>query len=105
MNVLIVGGDRVEAIRQAVARIVPENAPLRVEHWPGRKPSDLRRSLSAGTRLVVFVCRHLSHPLMQKVRKEADELGVPVVYCRRTAPGWQAELAELRAELRGALVN
>ncbi|WP_201208919.1 hypothetical protein [Rhodocyclus purpureus] len=96
MTVLIVGGDRVEAIRQAVAKIAPEETTLRVEHWPGRKAADARRSLSAGTRLVVFVCRHLSHPLMLKVRKQADELGVPVVYCRRTAPGWQAELAELR---------
>lgn len=99
MSVLIVGGDRVEAIRQALVKLTPDSGSLRVEHWPGRKAADARRSVSPGTRAIVFVCRHLSHPLMLNVRKQADSLGVPVVYCRRTSPGWQTELEGLRGQL------
>ncbi|MQY52706.1 DUF2325 domain-containing protein [Rhodocyclus tenuis] len=99
MNALIVGGDRVHAIREELEKVAPAPGALRVEHWPGRKPGYSRRSVSAGTRVIVFVCRHLSHSLMLHVRRQADDLGVPVVYLRRSDIGWQAELQNLRERL------
>lgn len=99
MSALIVGGDRVHAIREELEKASPTPGSLRIEHWPGRKPGYSRRSISSGTRVIVFVCRHLSHSLMLHVRRQADDLGVPVVYLRRSDIGWQAELQGLRAHL------
>jgi len=92
MNALIVGGDRVQAIRDEVARFATQLGVQRTEHWAGRKAGDARRTVSARTRVIIVVCKRLSHELMRHVRTQAEEMGVPVIYCRNSVAALPDEL-------------
>jgi len=94
MQALIVGADRVETIRAEIDRVADRLGIREVDHWPGRKAGDGRRQLSRRTRLVVFVCDRSNHMLMRHVRRQAEDLGVPMVFCRHSA-------TELRERLEG----
>jgi hypothetical protein len=80
MTALIVGGDYIKPIK----KIIAGKGVRRIEHWDGRKPSDLRKTFPKGTRLVVLLCDYLNHNLAKKVREDAERLGLQVIYCRRS---------------------
>lgn len=92
MNALIVGGDRVQAIRDEVDKFATQLGVQRTEHWAGRKAGDARRTVSARTRVIIVVCKRLSHELMRHVRTQAEEMGVPVIYCRNSVAALPDEL-------------
>ncbi|HTP65279.1 MAG TPA: DUF2325 domain-containing protein [Geobacteraceae bacterium] len=79
MTALIVGGDYVESIRKAIA----ERGMERIEHWNGRKPGDLRKTLPKGTKLIVVLYDYLSHSMLRKVNGDAAGSGIPIIHCRR----------------------
>ncbi len=80
MTALIVGGDYVEPIRRAIA----DRGMKRVEHWSGRKPGDLRKTLPKGTELIVVLYDYLSHPMLRKISTDAAGSGIPLIHCRRS---------------------
>jgi hypothetical protein len=80
MTALIVGGDYINPLR----KIITGKGVRRIEHWDGRKPGDLRKIVPKDTRLVVLLCDYLNHCLAKKVREDAERLGLPVIYCRRS---------------------
>lgn len=91
MTALIVGGDYIRPLE----KIIAERGLLNVEHWTGRKPGDLKRRVPKGTRVVVLLYDYLSHSLARKVRQDADRLGLPVLYCRRSMGEFCAKLDEM----------
>ncbi len=94
MQALIVGADRVDTIRAEIYRVADRLGIRNVDHWPGRKAGEGKRVLPRHTRLVVFVCDRSNHMLMRHVRRQAEDLGVPMVFCRHSA-------TELRERLQG----
>jgi hypothetical protein len=80
MTALIVGGDYIKPIE----RVITDRGVRTIRHWTGRKPGDLRKTVPKDTRLVVLLLDYLSHGLAKKVRGDADRLGLPVIYCRRS---------------------
>lgn len=80
MTAVIVGGDYVKSIGKAIT----DRGVERVEHWTGRKPGELRKSLPNGTGLVVILCDYVSHNMAKKIHADAEQTGVPVIYCRRS---------------------
>lgn len=81
MQVLIVGGDRVESVkRQIIAQGYDH-----IEHWSGRKKGFLNRSLSSRTRLIVMIYDYVSHSLAITLKNKAHRQGIPIVYCRHSA--------------------
>jgi hypothetical protein len=80
MTAVIVGGDYIRQIE----KIMTGNGVKRVEHWSGRKPGDLRKRFPKDTRLVVMLCDYLSHSLARKVKEDAEHMGLPILYCRRS---------------------
>lgn len=95
MAMLIVGGDRVERLRQAME----ERGLGPVDHWNGRKPGYLHRALPRGLDLVVVVWNQVNHPLLRKVREEAGRLGIPVLYTRHSPSARGEALAAAGAEI------
>lgn len=91
MTALIVGGDYVKPIKKVIAG----KGVRRIEHWDGRKPSDLRKTFPKDTRLVVLLCDYLNHGLAKKVRDDAERLGLPVIYCRRSLGQFCRKLDEI----------
>ena len=109
MQALIVGADRIDTIRSEIFRVAVHFGIKDVDHWPGRKASESRRAIPRRTGLVVFVCDRANHMLMRNVRKQAEDLGIPMVFCRHSATEVRERLDELgcsrcassgRAELR-----
>lgn len=91
MTAVIVGGDRIKSIEKVVAG----KGVSRVEHWAGRKPGDLRKIIPKDTALVVLICDYLSHSLARKVRQEAENMGLPILYCRNSVGHFCSKLHEL----------
>ncbi len=91
MTTLIVGGDYIKPLE----KIIADRGLSRIEHWTGRKAGDLKKSVPKGTRLVVLLYDYLNHGLAKKVRNDADRLGLPVIYCRRSMVEFCAKLDDL----------
>lgn len=95
MQALIVGADRVEGIRAEILRHADQFGIRDIEHWPGRKVSDTSRQLPRKTGLVVFMCDRANHMLMRNVRKQAADMGIPMVFCRHSVTDLRERLGEL----------
>ncbi len=80
MTALIVGGDYIKPIE----KIITDRGLAKVRHWTGRKTGDLKRTVPKDTKIVVLLLDYLNHGLAKKVRGDADRLGLPVIYCRRS---------------------
>ena len=101
MQAVIVGADRIEGIRSEILRVADQFGIKGIDHWTGRKAAENRRQLSCRTGLVVFMCDRANHMLMRNVRKQAEEMGIPVVFARHSA----TEVRERLDDLSGARVR
>jgi hypothetical protein len=91
MTALIVGGDYIKPIE----KLISERGVRKVEHWTGRKAGDLKKTVPKDTRFVVLLLDYLNHGLAKKVRGDADRLGLPIIYCRRSLGQFCEKLDEL----------
>ena len=98
MQALIVGADRIDTIRSEIFRVADRLGIKDVDHWTGRKVSECRRTIGRNTALVVFVCDRANHMLMRNVRRQAEDRGIPMVFCRHSA----TEVRERLIDLAGA---
>ena len=94
MTALIVGGDYVESLKKAMS----DRGMERIEHWNGRKPGDLRKTLPKGTELIVILYDYLSHRMLMKVNADAADSGIPVIHCRRSLGQLCRKLDELDSD-------
>ncbi len=67
----------------------------RIEHWNGRKPGDLRKTLPKGTDLIVVLYDYLSHNMLKKVNVDAAGSGIPIIHCRQSLGQLCSKLDEL----------
>jgi len=94
MRALVVGADRVDAIRAELERTAHLGVS-RTEHWSGRHVGDKRRPIPIDTRLVVVLCDRINHDLLYSVRRQAASRGLPVVYCRHSLVDMRDKLARV----------
>lgn len=80
MAVLIVGGDRINSYREFLAA----RGYADIRHWPGRKNSFCHREIPRDTRLIVVFVDQVNHALAWKVRRQAGERALPIVFSRRS---------------------
>lgn len=82
---LIVGGDRIDGIKQVLhAQGVNE-----VDHWTGRKAGDVRKTLPANLAMVVLVTGWLNHSMMYHIKHLAQKRGLKLLYTRNSADSLQ----------------
>lgn len=93
MSCLIVGGDRIGPYKDLLAR--EGFGPVR--HWCGRKNSECHRRIPQDTRLIVVMVDQVNHGLVRKVRREADDMAVPVVFSKRCIGQLSSALAGVAA--------
>lgn len=94
-TLLVVGADKVDGVREGLAR-APHLAGLtRIEHWSGRRPGDSRRVMPAVTGLVLVICTQVSHELLHHVNREVQKRRVPVLYCRHSLGDIRRKFAAL----------
>lgn len=93
MSALIVGGDRVASYKDWLS--ARGYSPVR--HWNGRKHSETHRQIPVDTQLVVVLVDQVNHGLAKKIRRDADDMAVPVVFSRRSIGQLGEALATLAA--------
>ena len=81
MTVLIVGGDRISSITKYLA----QNGFDDVKHWDARRNGDTHRFIPQNTRLVVILINFLNHGMVKKVKRDAEQLGLPVLFSKNSA--------------------
>ena len=89
MTVLIVGGDRISSI----ARYLAQNGYKDIRHWDARRNGDAHRYLPQNTRLVVILINFLNHGMAKKIKRDAEQLGVPILFSNNSA----SELSQIFA--------
>ena len=95
MTVLIVGGDRIGSI----AKYLALNGYNEISHWDARRNSDTHRFIPRNTRLVVVLIDYLNHGMAKRIRKDAEQLGVPVLFSKNSA----SELSQVFSSERNML--
>lgn len=95
MHALIVGADRIDTLREEIARVADHFSITGLEHWSGRKTGDACRPLPSRTGLVIVVCNRSNHMLVKNVRSQANRRGIPLVYCRHSALEVRERLSDL----------
>ena len=82
MNATLVGADRLGKIPE----LLGQHGIEILRHISGRDASDQRRTaLPRGTQLLILFTDFLNHNAMKGFRRAAQEQGVPVLACRRSA--------------------
>jgi hypothetical protein len=81
MTVLIVGGDRISSI----AKFLNQNGYDDIKHWDARRNGDTHRFMPQSTRLVVILINFLNHGMAKKIKRDAEQLGVPVLFSKNSA--------------------
>lgn len=94
MKALVVGADKVKAIRAELEQL-PRLGVTQTEHWSGRQVGDVRRAIPSNTAMVVVLCDRVNHDLLYSVRRQASSRGLPVVYCRHSLVDMRAKLARM----------
>jgi hypothetical protein len=79
VSVLVLGGDRVDAIKEALY----SRGVLQITHWDMRKARDCDRKLPECADCVVMMIDYLSHNAMNHFKKEAKKKNVPIVCAKR----------------------
>lgn len=90
MSALIVGGDRVAPYRS----YLQQRGFVSVLHWNGRKNSECHRRIPGDIELILVLVDQVSHGLARKVRRQANELGVPLLFSRRSRGQLENALGE-----------
>lgn len=75
-SVLIVGGDRIDGIKQ----VLVDYGVNQINHWPGRKAGDSNKVIPQDTKAIVLVTNWISHAFTHKVKKTATKRGIKVIY-------------------------
>ena len=96
---LIVGGDYVTGIKHMLASFGIE----RINHWGGRKVGQGKQAIPQNTDLVVMVTGWVNHSISGKVKRNAEKLGVQVVYIRGNGGHLHQPLSRMAA--RGLLTS
>ena len=94
-SVLIVGGDHVDGIKQAVSTI----GISETHHWTGRKAGDSHKAIPHNTRFIVMVTGFINHSFTYSIKRAAAKRGLTVIYTSTNAKKLQTKLEQLGSEM------
>jgi len=80
MSVLIIGGDRIEPMKEVLREFGAEE----FTHWDGRNVRVNSRKIPDRTDCVVMMTDFLNHNSMNHFKKEAKRMGIPLVCSKRS---------------------
>lgn len=91
---LIVGGDRIDGIRQ----VLGSYGVTRINHWSGRKAGDGKKVIPHDTKLIVLVTDWISHNFTHKIKQSAAKRGVRIVYTQNGPAALKTRLERMHGE-------
>ncbi len=75
-SVLVVGGDQISGIKQALVNHGIDH----INHWSGRKAGDSNKIIPQDTKIIVLITDWISHSITHKVKRNAMKRGIRVIY-------------------------
>jgi hypothetical protein len=75
-SVLVVGGDHIDGIKQALS----QSGIDKISHWAGRKSGDTHRVIPQNTHYIVLITKFISHSFMHSIKQYAAKRGLTVLY-------------------------
>ncbi|MGM0533052.1 MAG: DUF2325 domain-containing protein [Campylobacterota bacterium] len=92
MSVLVIGADRISAIKSVLKEFGAQN----IKHWDGRNKRALcKRSIPEGTQCVVMLTDFLNHNAMHQFKKQAKEKNIPFVCAKRSCSSLQCQMCKI----------
>jgi hypothetical protein len=80
MTTLIIGGDKIDSIREELlAQGVTD-----IAHWVGRKHGEKNNTIPKNTQRIVVLTNYVNHSLVGKIKKEAKLLKIPIEYTKNS---------------------
>ncbi len=80
MATLIVGGDKIESIREALFA----QGETDIAHWIGRKHGDKKSIIPKNTQRILLITNYVNHGLADKIKKAAKRQNIPIEYTRNS---------------------
>lgn len=94
-SVLIVGGDHVDGIKQAISHF----GISETHHWTGRKPGDNHKVIPHNTQFIVMITGLINHSFTYNIKRAAAKRRLQVIYTSTNANILQTKLAQLAGEI------
>ncbi|MFT7823841.1 MAG: DUF2325 domain-containing protein [Sulfurimonas sp.] len=94
MSVLILGGDKINPIREVLCDFGVE----RIIHWTARNQKRGRKQdkpIPTGVNIVVMLTNFLNHNAMKHYRAEAKSKDIPIVYSTRNVECLRQEFSSV----------
>lgn len=78
MSVLVIGGDKIDAIKSMLNFFGASS----ITHWDGRKKAACKKIIPSDTDCVVMLTSFLNHNAMKHFKNEAKKRELPLVCCK-----------------------
>jgi hypothetical protein len=98
MFVLIVGGDRLGSIPRELDKL----GITEVQHISGRSGQKIRRTILGKKIFIILLYDFVNHALASKIKKFANNKGIPIIYARRSWTSIYRKMKENRQQLSKA---
>ncbi len=80
MAALIIGGDRIDSIRN---ELFAQGVTV-ISHWDGRKHGEKNNTIPKNTHRIVVLTNYVNHSLVGKIKKEAKSLSIPIEFTKNS---------------------
>jgi len=97
-SVLIVGGDKIDGIKQ----VLSNHGVDQINHWSGRKVGDSHKIIPQSTRLVVLITDLISHSFTHKIKYAAAKRGLKLIYTTNGPAQFQTKFEYIANSLEDA---
>jgi len=96
MSVLIVGGDHLGSIPKELDKLGVNE----VRHLTGRSGQKIRDGIPETMDFIIMLCDFVNHNLAYKIKKSADNKGIPIIYAKRSWASVYQKMKEGQQQLR-----
>ncbi|CAB1247884.1 DUF2325 domain-containing protein [Clostridium sp. MT-14] len=80
MGILVVGGDRIEKIKNKLR----ENGFNKIVHVTGRKKGDRKIKIPSNTDIVVVLIDYIGHNMAEIVKQQSKRNNITVMFCKHS---------------------
>lgn len=91
-SILIVGGDKIQGIKNAPSHFKVDD----INHWSGRKVGDGNKVIPQDTQLIVLITDWISHKFTKKIKENAAKRGLRIVYTTNGSAALLTRLTSLK---------
>jgi hypothetical protein len=89
-RVLVVGGDRIDGIKQVLSTL----GITEINHWSGRKSGDGRKEIPRNIEMIVLVTDWINHSFTARIKNIAAKRGLSVVFTNNGASSLRRKLTD-----------